>query len=747
MGRVRTLLIESADAAAVTNPGERLIASLRRGRAVLSTGPWLTLTVTDGEATGLVGDEIASRSGTVEATIAAGWNNGVRPGRVMLLVDGTPVETVAIDSGAAAALPWRTALPVTLARDGFLQAAFVGESVLPVPGLPEVAVTNPVFVDVGADGYAPHSPLDDRTDTQLVFARPVMAGDGLEPGLLTVRLENETDRPTSDTVRVVPVPPENIRISPDRIDYTLRPHETAALTFEVSFPPEFLARTYPVQSHTYVAQFLAVRTERSAGGVGRRPATSVLEIDHPLTAIPPDTPVEELERAMREVRPMPTKNRHGPSRASLRFALCGDRLAVVATVDDPDPKVSGATGAGVEVFTDMTHQRKITTVLLLPDSGGTPAHAVLERGGRLEPAADVAVYSRREGAGYVLSGLIPVTRTGLDLDHNRLLIEARVHVPEGSRYVPFTIMGNGAPHADHRPYPSFRPVFPVSAAWVSPAPIPIRSGGRPVPATLRLTNHSDRDVTDALVCRPDPRAGVKAVPERAEVRIPAGASVNVDWTLAAASELLTGALEVKVPRSERGWIGLVPTLTVPVTGRGIPAFPDAAAALEAPAGTAGSTLRDAQGTARGRIRLADLGESLLLVADVEDGDPVVGPRIWDGSVVELFLQPGGTGKITQVFLTPAADGQPAAARIAQTEGPEEAADIAVRSEPVTGGYRIVATVPRAAYGLGGDAVAVEVQSSVPRADGRGRTLLTAFGSRLAYMDATFFGRFAIAPRE
>jgi hypothetical protein len=154
-------------------------ARVKAGAMVFSSGPFVEMQVKAGKPKGRPGEEIASKNGKVKVKIRVTTPAWIPVDEVRLLVNGEVVETFdATTKPRVRPLPakfesngktlrFKSTRKLTLTQDSYLIAEAgiplpdAGEPVPPspeimntvLPGAVPFAITNPVFVDVGGDGY------------------------------------------------------------------------------------------------------------------------------------------------------------------------------------------------------------------------------------------------------------------------------------------------------------------------------------------------------------------------------------------------------------------------------------------------------------------------------------------------------------------------------------------------------------------------------------------------------------------
>ena len=153
-----------------------MVHTAERGRMVMTNGPFLEarLEAVEGEAPRSVGpgDDVRDDDGAVELAIRVQCPNWFDIDRVQVFVNGRPDPRLNFTRREHGALFSRDVvrfahtIPVRLERDAHLIVAAIGESsTLGLVVGPEhaadkpVAVANPIFVDVGADGFTPSGDL------------------------------------------------------------------------------------------------------------------------------------------------------------------------------------------------------------------------------------------------------------------------------------------------------------------------------------------------------------------------------------------------------------------------------------------------------------------------------------------------------------------------------------------------------------------------------------------------------------
>lgn len=146
------------------------------GHVTMTTGPFLEVEAVADEprarpARGIPGDVVAAPEGKAQLRIRVQCPNWLDVNRVQVFANGRAVaewnftRREHADSFADGVVKFSRHIPVTLAKDAHLVVAAIGEGQTlerfygPTYGgkLAPVAVSNPIFIDVGADGFQPNA--------------------------------------------------------------------------------------------------------------------------------------------------------------------------------------------------------------------------------------------------------------------------------------------------------------------------------------------------------------------------------------------------------------------------------------------------------------------------------------------------------------------------------------------------------------------------------------------------------------
>lgn len=785
-GGVRTYFRVAVDDPAVIDPLE-IVRAAKRGRSIMTTGPFLEVDIRpanapDGKAAD-PGDELVAPGGAATVHVRVQCANWIDIDRVLVLVNGvrTPeltfTRTTHPELFVDGVVRFEHAIPLHLSVDAHVIVAVGGEG----PNLrarrdpadvtmPHAAVSNPIYVDVDGNGFAPHSPFDDSSTCSLEFVRPILACPDAAPGIVRVTIRNGGTQPAEDTVTLAtvqpgwswlrqdgsPLPPMIEILGPAARAYRVAPGGSITLEYELALTEAWLARGLTAWSYSYVAQNAMVRTQRSAHGQGRRGGSTRVVVDHAASQFPPVADLDALadmlqHEALYRVR----MHRDGRVLGDLRFALAGEALAVQARVNDARPSrhENLLFGSCVEVFGAMPGQRPIGQIFLVPGVATEPAAAYRQERGHVVPAPEIQVQTRTTADGYEMSALIPLRLLPIDVMRDTILLEFRVTAGgRDDNLVRGTVFQSGAPDRDNRQFGSIRLEDVVRTEIELLDPPSVSAGAAPARLRLRLTNRGPREAADTIVLCVRPQGvPVRIVPPDLAYRLQPGASMTAEFSVTPAAALDVAGLEFFVPVSPRFEIVRSATLQAVVLGgneRWLAPVTTLAEARAAVADVRPYLVPDNVRTLA-ELRFAVAGDRLLLTARVHDTQITQGPVPWKGSAIEVFGSMPGASSVSQIFLVPATAGRPAQALRQQEGAPVPLPGVDVRSEALDGGYELVATIPLAAMNLDTtqDRLLLEFSVNAARAtDARGRPVLargTLFGSRLAYLRNDEYGLFVL----
>ena len=781
-GRMRNYIKSPTDDPAKIKPLD-VVRAAERGNVVMTTGPFLRVA-----AAGVgPGDQIAAVDGRLTLAVEAKSSNLCTIDRVQVLVHGKRRADLDFPWAANSA---RT-VPLELEQDGYVivVASGSGNNLRQAGGGREmhVAVANPIYVDVGGDGYRPHSPLDDRVSCWLGFTRPILARPGAPPGRVRLKLTNNGEAPAQDVVSLTTYPGDAVRlIGPAEKSYSLA-YEGAetSVEWDVAFTDEYLARVFPVSSTYNSAARFGVRVERSAKFPGRRPASHYMVVDHSVASLPPVSAVDQVALALAGQISYPLRPRRGEPLARARFAVVGDKLAVSADVVEPRIERRRVIweGSCLEVFGSMPGRDReknkdvygghfpISQIYLAPRVGRQPAAAFRRLKGKLTPAPDIAVTSRVAGKGYSLHALIRLAHLGIDVDAlarhvrfaqnqvpvsllgipptaGRFLLEARVTAAKGATRQKATIFGSRAPHVDHHAYGRMRLEGVVGCRLQASSPLLAEPDAAPTVVRVTLANTGKQPAHDVVSFQLSP-AGVAEFVGAGEVayKLGSGAEIVAELRVALIAGAAASSVELVALRSPRGEVAGADVLTISVAGRTLARMPPVKALADIDKALAGQRVfavvkKDAT---LARMRFAVGGADLLVAASIVDRRMTQHSTPWRASCLELFGSMPGEKRVGQVFLTPAVAGAPARTYRSVKGKIEPEPSIRVQTARTASGYDLYAIIPLALLAVEAKRGELLLEAQITSAAGPGKVQrATLFGSPRAYQDNHKYGRFRLA---
>lgn len=184
------------------------------------------------------------------------------------------------------------------------------------------------------------------------------------------------------------------------------------------------------------------RVDVRTTGEGIRPASLQMIVEHAVPSIASQTTIEQLEEVMRDQpwimahRPLSlnideTRRVHV---ADVKIAFCGEALALVARVADPNITMTEMLwdGSSVEVYGCAPDRERIGHVFgnidigqvyLTPACGDRPARGYRFINNSVAEMPDIAVASRMIDGGYELVALVPLRQMAVAPDADRFMFE------------------------------------------------------------------------------------------------------------------------------------------------------------------------------------------------------------------------------------------------------------------------------------------------------------------------------------
>jgi hypothetical protein len=613
-----------------------------------------------------------------------------------------------------------------------------------------VAVSNPIYVDVGGDGFKPHSPLDDKCECVLSWRRVPLAKPGAEPGRIRATIWNRGTQVARDVIRLESSPEDCITVlGKQEQEYTVAPGGEATLDFDVVLSDAWLARGLPAITYSYIfARNPVIRAPRSSVGEGRKGASLRIEADHHASQLPHIEAIEDVAGALAREMAYPF-SRGGDTFGEVRFAIAGRRLALSAQVRDTAPAQDDVVqeGSCIEVFGAMRGEKVIGQVFLVPQVGGAPARAFQQVKGEVVPAPGVEILTTPTPNGYRLDALVPPDLLHVRAEEEVILLEFRVTThAAGGKLARGTVFQSGAPDRDSLQFGRIRIGDRVRAGLDIVRPPLVDADAEPGLVRVSLKNRGDALARGqlSLAARPErvirvagsPNAGYELAPgeERAvEFRV-----VFDEWTGANAAEFY-------IPPTPNYDIVRSPSLKLAALGRLLRLGPvSSATGVQAALADRRALTVKSNGRLLADVRFAVAGEDLALSAEVKDPRITRGPRLWDGSCFEVFGSMPGKEAVGQVFLLPPAGGEPAKAVRAAASGQVETPQIRMECAPRPDGYVMNALIPLSMLAIDPAANRFLLEAQVTVTDGAdagGKPKVsrgTLFGSTRAYNDNALF---------
>jgi len=790
---------------------ETIVRAVRHGHVIMTTAPFLKVELITPTATAGPGDEVALPEGYATLRIRVLTPSFVTLHRVQVLNNGQRSPALQFTPETHPALfgppplAFQADLPLTLREDAHLVvvASGPGASWLdpavedPRSQQTHVAVSNPIWVDVGGDGYSPRSPLLDTVQTAIDFLRPPLADPRApEPGLIRVTMKN-TGSETAEGQLCLEVNPPTAGdlIEPAERNYSLPPGGETAYDWSLRLSPSLLASQFPLVSTYNNADSFGLRVRRGPPPSRHRPAQAFMQLDYPLRSLPPLRLLSDISPALANTLAFPLTIR-GQSTpfGTARWAVSGSHLVVSFEVADPHPQRREIAweGSCVELFGSLpgrSSQNKpewgffpIRQVYLMPAVGAEPPQALHREGETIRPAPEIMLTSATTSTGYRLDALIPLSLLGTDVDFlpralffssgfhpvvligldptpGRILLEARATIPQPPPNPPLrpTLFGSRAPHADHNSFGRFRLMGPVTVQSRILRPVTLTYPDPSGECSLLLSNASPERVSDRLLLRVEPAGQAELRPSDGGQWDPAndysfdldsGETRTFTITVQSRKDLQTAWLELHVPRSPAGTIAGIPLIRLPVVDRPLPLLPvvpeDLRQALNLPVET--PCLRiPPQAEPSGTVQLAMTPRGLWLKARISDDRITRTDPPWKGSCLELFAAPPeDPTAVRQIFLLPPAGGQPASAAIAESGQPLAASDIAVLGQSVAGGYELTALIPLPRLGFSEVPERLLLEIQLDRIEGTNAPAYhSAFGAPRAYQSGIGYGAFRV----
>lgn len=214
-GGVRTYVRSTTDAPDKLD-ALSIAREIRAGHAVMTTGPFLEATVTTEEkAMGIPGDLVTTKSGTASLHLRVQCPNWISIDRVECWVNGHVEPAMSFDRAKTPArfgdghVQFDQTLVLATRSDMQVVAIAYGHG----PNYRRrngsadevarhVAVTNPILIDVGGDGFEPMNPVDEAIRVEPTLIHPVFSKKESPPGRLRLTIYNYGKATAEGTARL-----------------------------------------------------------------------------------------------------------------------------------------------------------------------------------------------------------------------------------------------------------------------------------------------------------------------------------------------------------------------------------------------------------------------------------------------------------------------------------------------------------------------------------------------------------------
>lgn len=229
------------------------------------------------------------------------------------------------------------------------------------------------------------------------------APTGEMPGTLTITATNYGQHTGAGTATLSTSLPERTRITRPTFSYRLKPGETRTWTRTMR-----IADGWPRE----LGVCLTMRQE----GMTLSPCWQMIEVpqDRTLMRLPAATTVATLSQAMRD---LPAMAFGEGGQGEMRLAICGDHLALLATVHDAtiERAANFWEGACLQLYVSPTREAKdIQQFVFLPAANENAAELLHYAGGAQQATPALAYHIQPLNVGYQVAALIPLAMLHVD---------------------------------------------------------------------------------------------------------------------------------------------------------------------------------------------------------------------------------------------------------------------------------------------------------------------------------------------
>ena len=148
---------------------DEMVRTSEGGHIIMSTGPFLEVTIATNQAKAIPGDDLSAPDGDADATVRVQCSNWFDINRVQFFLNGKPddrynfTRRTTPDKFGNKVVKFEATIPLKLTTDTHVIVAAIGEGLQIGPVMGEnfgkqtpVAVSNPIFIDVDGDGFKPN---------------------------------------------------------------------------------------------------------------------------------------------------------------------------------------------------------------------------------------------------------------------------------------------------------------------------------------------------------------------------------------------------------------------------------------------------------------------------------------------------------------------------------------------------------------------------------------------------------------
>ncbi|MCX5659247.1 MAG: hypothetical protein NTW19_05930 [Planctomycetota bacterium] len=215
VGGLRTYVASATDAPDKIDPLD-VARAITAGHAFMTTGPFVEATLTTAEkAVAIPGDLVATHAPTAQLRVRVQCPNWIKLHRVEFWINGRVDPALTLDSATSPErfAEGRVQFDQTIALQTKSDTQVVVIAFAHGPNYRRrgeadgkvarhVAVTNPIMVDAGGDGFVPMSPLDETIRVEPAIVAPIKANKGGPPGTLRLTITNHGDAPAESAVHL-----------------------------------------------------------------------------------------------------------------------------------------------------------------------------------------------------------------------------------------------------------------------------------------------------------------------------------------------------------------------------------------------------------------------------------------------------------------------------------------------------------------------------------------------------------------